>query len=411
MDLSNQVHVESLEALERLATQLMSASGRIDELCDQSLRGAGARLEIANAEFEDAVSQLNNAEGEVSRCESDVTECESSAIADNGDGDDDDGVSADDSGWSDAMSSALDALALVKEELACAKAGLEAARVNMTRAEHAQEAIAAGVFTARQHLEHHLGAGIAFLHQKIAQLREYLLGAPELAGASTAGAASYVRAWLGWSPPDHARIRPSLLLARFSLPVPALEDLTRRWASEDPSFARQLRTLRERHSRAGNPEELEAIRRASRRGASGRLGELIAENALRPLARSIELQRRTNTDDNTHVTISDIVLRGLRSPIDWGKLQIPSGADAGVEIKCGGPAYLKQQLTHMTRQVSGHHMEHASFCFLSRDFSKLDRGSKQEIARALGKKRARIFALLPEKSTLDFLVWKQITRI
>jgi len=407
MDASNQVHVGSLDALERLASGLANSSSRIMELCDQALRDSQARLEIADALFEDAIRHAEVAVNEVSTCERDVAECEASCETGRGDSDDDNGESFD--GDDSDRVEALEALDSAREALAQAEAGVESAREGRMRAMRAHEAVSASALHTRDHLENHLCAGVAFLNQKIGQLREYLLGHPELADRSRVGALAFTGAWLGWCPAGGAVIKHSMLAGRFSLPPASLGELARRWAREDPSLARQIGTLRERYARAGSQEELDAVRMVSRRGASGRLGELIAENALGPMARSIELQRRTNTDDNAHVTITDIVLRGMRIPINVGKLQIPSGADASVEVKCGAPAYLKQQLIHMQRQVAGHHNEHASFCFLSRDFSKLDRTAKREIARTLGKKRSKIFALLPEKATLDSLVWKQIT--
>jgi hypothetical protein len=408
MDVANQVHVESLEALERLASRLTLASSRIDGICDQALRDSQCRLDTANAAFEEAISRMETAASEVSRCLSGVAECEAACESCRGDSDDDDGESC--GGADDGLSAAHDALSSAQEMLAHAEENLEVARHNREISMQAHEAISASVFLTRDHLENHLGAGIVFLNRKIEELREYLLTRPELAGDGRAGAANYCRAWLGWCPPSGAVLKQPLLAGRFSLPQAALENLTARWIREDPSLARQIATLRDRHARAETPEEMEAVRMASRRGASGRLGELVAENALRPLARSIEIQRRTTTEDNAHVTITDIVLRRLHLPIHVGKLQIPSGADASIEVKCGKAAYLKQQLTHMERQVAGHHQEQASFCFLSRDFRELDRASKREIARALGKKRSKIYAVLPEKITLDSLVWKQITK-
>lgn len=408
MDSANQVNVESLEVLERLASRLALASSRIDEVCEQALRDSQSRVDAAHANFEEAISRKETAASEVSRCESDVMESETASGSSDEESDEGDGQSCGD--MDDGSSEALEALSSAQDELAYAEENLETARHAREVAMRGHEAVSAGVFKARNHLENQLGAGIAFLHLKIEQLREYLLARPELAGIGNQGAANYSRAWLGWSPPTGATLKQTLLAERFSLPKAALEDLTAQWVREDPSLSRQIATLRERHNRARSLEEMEAVRMASRRGASGRLGELIAENALRPLARSIEMHRRTTTEDNAHVTITDIVLRGLHLPIHVGKLQIPSGADASIEVKCGRAAYLKQQLTHMERQVGGHHQEQASFCFLSRDFRELDRASKREIARILGKKRSKIYAMLPEKNTLDSLVWKQIAR-
>ena len=407
MDTVNQVHVESLETLERLASRLSLASSRIDSIADQAQRDSQYRLEVANAAFDEAISRMETAASEVSRCECEVAEYQAACEPSGGESDDDEGESC--GSTDNGLSEALDALSSVKEYLTKYEENLELARQDRELLMQAHEAISANVLHTRHHLENHLGAGIVFLHHKIEQLREYLLVSPELAGATRAGAANYSRAWLGWSPPLGANLNQPLLAGRFALPQAALEDLTGKWVREDPSLARQIGTLRERHARAGTLEEMEAVRMASRRGASGRLGELVAESALRPLARSIELQRRTTTEDNAHVTITDIVLRGLHLPINVGNLRIPTGADASIEVKCGRAAYLKQQLTHMERQVAGHHQEQASFCFLSRDFRELDRASKREIARTLGKKRSKIYAVLPEKITLDSLVWKQIT--
>lgn len=406
MDTANQVHVESLEVLERLASRLSLASSRIDGICEQALLNSRFRLERANAAFEEAINRKEAAESDVFRCESDVAECEaSSGTFDEGSDDDESYEDAD-----DGVSAALEALSSAREALAHAEENLEVARHDRELSMQAHEATTARVFLTRDHLENHLGTGIAFLHRKIEQLRDYLLARPELAGTGRVGAANYSRAWLGWNPPSGAVLKQPLLAGRFSLPQAALEELTDRWVREDPSLARQIATLRERHAQAATPEEIEAVRMASRRGASGRLGELVAETGLRPLARSIEMQRRTTTDDKAHVTITDIVLRGLRLPIHVGNLKISSGADASIEVKCGRAAYLKQQLTHMERQVAGHHKEQASFCFLSRDFRELDRASKREIARTLGKKRSKIYAVLPEKHKLDSLVWKQIAK-
>lgn len=399
MDSNNQVRVESLEVLENLALRLSTTSMRLDDLCDQALRESQERLEAANAAFEAAISSAESAAADVASCEADVAECQESADSSD-DGDD---------GGNDDLNNALASLDAARNELALAQGKLEEARQTREAAMEAHEATTTAVLRTREHLESNLGAGVALLNQKIGELREYLLGNPQLAIGSTVAAANYGRAWLGWNPPTGTVINQPTLARRFSLPDAALSDLARRWSREDPSLTRQIATLRERYARAATPEEREAVRMASRRGASGRLGELLAENALRPMARSLETQRRTTTGDAAaQVTITDIVLRGLHAPVRVGRLEIPAGSDASAEIKCGGPSYLKQQLTHMERQVAGHHAEHASFCFLSRDFRKLDRESKREIARTLGKNRSKIYAILPEKNTLDSLVWGQV---
>lgn len=385
------------EALERLASRLSCAAGRLEELVDVSLRESRLRLEAADQLFEESVRVVEAATDEVRRCERDLELCASC--------DDDDGFE----GNEDAFH-AVDELEVAQNELETAEKAVESARERRMQALRADEGISGGAILLRQHLDNQLSVGIDFLRLKDRQLREYLLWHPEVAGVSRPAATAYSQAWLRWQPEAGSKLAHVDLVRRLSLPGQTLGSLANRWSIEDPSLCRQLATLRERYRAASTPDEREAVRMASRRGASGRLGELLAENALRPFARSIKMQRRTLTEDEAHITVTDIVLRDLRVPITVGALRIPVGADASVEVKCGGPAYLAQQLVHMQRQVLGHHGEQASFCFLSRDFRRLSRESKRGIATTLGKHRSKIFSLLPEKSVIDSLVWERVVR-
>lgn len=400
MGAHNQVKVASLEVLESFALRLGTAGLVLGECCDESVREASANLERAEAELDEAIRGVERASDNVCSCQNDIEwHADDGSEGDGESGEDDDGIAE-----------AIDALGIAESELVEAEQALELARDARNRAALALAKVSAGAFVARSHLDGNLVEGITHLSSKVRNLMDYLLEHPELAGASKAGADAYSRSWVSWKPSDRGVLKWSVLSDRFALPKDSLPSLAGRWAETDTSFSRQISTLRERYASAGSEQELEAVRLASRRGASGRLGELIAENALSPFATSVELQRRTTTVDEAGITVTDLVLRGMRIPINVGNLRIPSGADVSIEVKCGEPAYLRQQLAHMQRQVSGHRGEQASFCFLSKDFHRLSRASKHEIALALGKERSKIYALLPEKSTLDSLVWEQITR-
>lgn len=399
-----QIHVDSIESLEVLAAQLKASSSRIDEYCQQAVYHAQQRLESAHENYISSVSRCESAKSEVNDVEANVSECKDSLSSDSI-------TKAPDTQQEaySSMSEAWNALEEAKNELEEAEDELEQASGELKHAMIALEAISASAYATRDHLQHQLSGGIDFLETKINQLRDYILSSPDFASSSPKTAGTYARAWMNWTPPPNVVLQHSALTKRLQLPHPLLTHLSSIWVKQDNSLARQINTLRERYRNAKSQQEIDAVRITAQRGASGRLGELIAENALRPFAHKIESQRRTLTRDNEHVTITDFVLRDLKVPIHMGRLQLPMGVDVAVETKCGRASYLKHQLTHMERQVDGHHREHASFCFLSKDFRQLDRASKQLISQTLGKKRSKIYAILPEKSVMDSLIWKQIT--
>ncbi len=186
-----------------------------------------------------------------------------------------------------------------------------------------------------------------------------------------------------------------------------LAALARHYEGEDPAFARQTQSLRERLQTAraeGDSAAEQEVMSQMSRNLAGRFGEDLARDALGPYFYNVKTQVAAEGGG----TVIDVVGEGARRPIAIsGGGFVPEGGSLALEIKTGSPDYLRGELRsgHLIDQVEGHRQADASLVITTGDVKdmlrELPQSSRDAIRQQLKDVGSQLFCSLPHKEAID----------
>ncbi len=307
-----------------------------------------------------------------------------------------------------AMAEAVQDLTQAQQDLAAAVS----LRVLMQgRLEKSRQVLAVHDSTAEA-VQHELGARLAACLELLAQLRTRVAHANralEQYLEMNPGAAQF-RDWLRWVPMGGQPITPDQLAQRMNLSSPAqqafMDYLTRR----DPDMQRLLGRYRAEHGRCESALELHKLQLKVRKHLSGLYAEKVVEYALRPVARVVRTQQRTEFEGGRY-TKTDLVFSELTVPVILGRgkgMAAPVGGSIAVEVKCGKAPYLWAQREHMQFQAGGHQQASASMTICSRDIRQLSPEQQARLRQSLRESGSPLIGMLPYKQEIDELCWGSV---
>lgn len=236
--------------------------------------------------------------------------------------------------------------------------------------------------------------GVATLARASEALHQYLAANPE---------AKRFYDWIKWNPPPSKPVSPTTLHCRMNLSVEQQKYFLQYLCDRDPVVRAKFTDYAMRLANATTAEERGKIELQARKTLSGFYGEKLVEYAFKPLGTEISTQSRTVFEDGRY-TKTDLVVTGLKVPVILGKgdgMAALAGGSIAIEVKCGHPAYLKQQTEHMVFQAGGHRAADASITVCTRDIKDLSPDEQKEIRRKLREAGSPLIGMLPKKDDLD----------
>lgn len=237
--------------------------------------------------------------------------------------------------------------------------------------------------------------------QAVRALDQYLAMSP---------AAAQFRDWLRWIPTANKPVTPDQLAQRMNLSPQAQQAFMQYLAQLDPDVQRLLARYRAEHGRCSSAMEVHKLQLKVRRHLSGLYAEKVVEYALRPIARVVRTQQRTDLAGGRY-TRTDLVFSELTVPVILGRGQgmaAPAGGSIAVEVKCGKAAYLRAQREHMQFQAGGHQQASASMTVCSRDIHLLSADQQRELRQSLRDSGSPLIGMLPYKDEIDELCWSSV---
>lgn len=236
--------------------------------------------------------------------------------------------------------------------------------------------------------------GVATLARASEALQQYLAANPE---------AKKFYDWIKWNPNTSKPVGPTTLHCRMNLSVEQQKYFLQYLCDRDPVVRAKFADYATRLASATTAEERGKIELQARKTLSGFYGEKLVEYAFKPLGTGISTQSRTVFEDGRY-TKTDLVVTGLKVPVILGKgdgMAASVGGSIAIEVKCGHPAYLKQQTEHMVFQAGGHRAADASITVCTRDIKDLSPDEQKEIRRKLREAGSPLIGMLPKKDDLD----------
>ena len=236
--------------------------------------------------------------------------------------------------------------------------------------------------------------GAAALAKASDALQQYLASNPE---------AKKFYDWIKWNPNPSKPAGPTTLHCRMNLSVEQQKYFLQYLCDRDPAVRAKFADYATRLANASTADERGKIELQARKTLSGFYGEKLVEYAFKPLGTGISAQSRTVFEDGRY-TKTDLVVTGLKVPVILGKgdgMAASVGGSIAIEVKCGHPAYLKQQTEHMVFQAGGHRAADASITVCTRDIKDLSPDEQKEIRRKLREAGSPLIGMLPKKDDLD----------
>lgn len=265
---------------------------------------------------------------------------------------------------------------------------------------------------ATEAVGHEMGARLASCLELLEQVRVRVTHAARALDqylAMSPGAAQF-RDWLRWAPMAGKPVTPDQLAHRMSLSPEAQLAFMQYLAKRDPDVQRLLTRYRTELVRCASAMEVHKLQLKVRRHLSGLYAEKVVEYALRPIARVVRTQQRTDLDGGRH-TRTDLVFSELTVPVILGRGQgmgAPAGGSIAVEVKCGKAAYLRAQREHMQFQAGGHQQASASMTVCSRDIRHLPADQQRALRQSLRESGSPLIGMLPYKQEIDDLCWSSV---
>ena len=173
----------------------------------------------------------------------------------------------------------------------------------------------------------------------------------------------------------------------------------------NPRFRQQVDDFRQKLA-SGDSQQIEYVRRQSKKNMAGQLSEDIIKDALAPLADSTSTQVQQVLEDGGYTKI-DLVFEGMKQPTVFGKgqgMMAPKGGSVAIEVKSGQDEYLLAQKPHLDRQVQGHRDYDVSLILCTRDIKDLS--AEQEYRGDIKESGSHIIGMLPRKDEINDVVWR-----
>lgn len=413
-----QISVGNVENLEDAVRDLNSISEQLDDLCEA--KGANLLQKVAeitdissqcSQELADAVKAEAHAMEAVAAAEAALTSAESELAAaksnvsydDNGEEIPPD-TSAEEAAVAEAEAHFNESQSVLeqrqseleekKEARMLAERRSELASQCQMAAQKVSETAMQAFVATRSKVASAVQQGVAALARASEALQQYLASNPE---------AKKFYDWIKRSPNLSKPVGPTALHCRMNLSVEQQKYFLQYLCDRDSAVRAKFADYATRLANATTAEERRKIELQARKTLSGFYGEKLVEYAFKPLGTAISTQSRTVFEDGRY-TKTDIVVTGLKVPVILGKgegMAAPVGGSIAIEVKCGHPAYLKQQTDHMVFQAGGHKTADASVTVCTRDIKDLSPEEQKEIRRKLREAGSPLIGMLPRKDDLD----------
>ena len=200
-------------------------------------------------------------------------------------------------------------------------------------------------------------------------------------------------------------VRPDKIHDRLNPPDDVRMGMLRERYENNLRFRQQVDDFRQKLA-SGDPQQIEYVRRQSKKNMAGQLSEDIIKDALAPLADSTSTQVQQVLEDGGYTKI-DLVFEGMKQPTVFGKgqgMMAPKGGSVAIEVKSGQDEYLLAQKPHLDRQVQGHRDYDVSLILCTRDIKDLS--AEQEYRGGIRESGSRIIGMLPRKDEINDVVWR-----
>ena len=212
------------------------------------------------------------------------------------------------------------------------------------------------------------------------------------------------REWRDYRETDEI-VRPDKIHDRLNPPDDVRMGMLRERYENNPRFRQQVDDFRQKLA-SGDSQQIEYVRRQSKKNMAGQLSEDIIKDALAPLADSTSTQVQQVLEDGGYTKI-DLVFEGMKQPTVFGKgqgMMAPKGGSVAIEVKSGQDEYLLAQKPHLDRQVQGHRDYDVSLILCTRDIKDLS--AEQEYRGDIKESGSHIIGMLPRKDEINDVVWR-----